>query len=132
MDNCILSGAIKTKLKPKSSRKPVFLASLHTHDVAVEIQSWPVAPPHRGSSWKTKFSMMEDCSLRERRPGGAGQASLLENHPMHWRPPRKGRVPKLKFHSTKADSFRRPWSRQSWAVWCIMCKTTCLAPHHYL
>lgn len=48
-DNCILSGAIKTKLKPKSSRKPVFLASLYTHDVTretrlLEKQGWPCGP----------------------------------------------------------------------------------------
>lgn len=40
-----------------------------------------VAPPHRGSSWKTKFSMMmEDQALRGRRLGGTGQAPLPENH----------------------------------------------------
>lgn len=40
-----------------------------------------VAPPHRGSSWKTKFRVMEDCSLRGQRLGRAGQVPLLENYP---------------------------------------------------
>lgn len=31
--------------------------------------------------------------------------------------------------STKAGSSRPPRSQQPWAIRCIMCKTTCLAPH---
>lgn len=31
--------------------------------------------------------------------------------------------------STKAGSSRPPQSRQPWAVWCVMCKAACLAPH---
>lgn len=98
-----MSGAIKTKLKPKSSRKPVLLASLHPHDVTVETRL-ARGPAPWGQLLEDKIQ--HDGRLLPERAetgGGGGQAKRLFWKPsqMHWRPPRKGSVPKLKFHSTK-------------------------------
>lgn len=62
----VLSGTIKTKFKPKSSRKPVFLASLHTHGVTVR-QGWPGPEGQLLEDW-----MGTAERLLPESPGGVG------------------------------------------------------------
>lgn len=106
MNNCILSGAIKTELKSNLSGKPVLLASLHKHN-----------RPHQGQFLEAQIQQRDSLSLR----AGWDEGEVAGHHLAREMPP------KVKFHSTKAGPSRQPlWTVLGCLVRSV--QNPCVAP----